>query len=225
MPELPDRGSQQLQVPSADRSAVVRGSRLYVPTLWADWEEYKFSRESVILVIDTDADEFLSTLEVPCPDINKASVDDDQNIYFSNWVFSIAPTLVDGAPKPCAVRVARGSDALDENWSLTFADVTDGREAAALEYIDDGKALISVFHHERLDEGELGPDTDRDALNGSGNWQFWTLDLETRKASPNEQLGFHAGGLYGAHVLACEPGSSRAPSRARALVVDDLAPE
>lgn len=45
--------------------SLVRGDRLYVPKLWADWDEYSFSKESVVLAIDTDADQFLSRLEVP----------------------------------------------------------------------------------------------------------------------------------------------------------------
>jgi hypothetical protein len=197
LPELPDRGAQTLQVPSADRSSVVRGDRAYVPTLWANWDEFSLSEDSVILVIDTKLDKVIDTLSVPCTNLNVATQDDEGAIYFSNWVFSIAATLMQGKPSACAVRIPAGSDQLDAEWSLTFADVTDGREAAALQYLGDGKALMSVFHDERA---SIDRETDPNELIATANWKFWAIDLETFEASPIDELGWHAGGVYGERV-------------------------
>jgi hypothetical protein len=197
LPGLEDRGALTLQVPSTDRSSVVRGNRAYVPTVWANWKDYALSEDSVILVIDTATDHLVGTTPVSCPNINVATVDDQTNIYFSNWVFSVAPTLLDGKARACAVRIKAGSDQLDPTWSLTFADVTNGREAAALRFIGDGKALMSVFHHERA---QIEPTTDRYALVESANWSFWTIDLATREAKPTEGIGWHAGGFYSTRI-------------------------
>jgi hypothetical protein len=197
LPGLPDRGGQTLQVPSSDRSSVVRGNRAYVPTLWANWKDYALSEDSVILVIDTTRDQLVGTIPVPCPDINVATVDEQANIYFSNWVFSVAPTLLEQKARACAVRVKDGSDQLDPTWSLTFANVTNGREAAALRFIGAGQALMSVFHHERV---QLDRTIDRYALVESANWSFWTIDLGTLEAKPVEGIGWHAGGFYSTRI-------------------------
>jgi hypothetical protein len=76
-------------------------------------------------------------------------------------------------------------------------DVTEGREAAALQYLGDGKALMSVFHDERE---TIGPETDPNELVATANWKFWSLDLKTFDAQPIDDLGWHAGGVYGERV-------------------------
>lgn len=197
LPELPDRGAQALVGPSADRSSVVRGDRAYVPLYWADWEGYDLADDSVILVFDTSSDQVIETIGVPCPEVNFASVGGDGTIYFSNWGFSAVPALLDDKAHACAVRMLPGSDVLDPDWQLTFADVADGREASALRWLGDGKALITVFHHERV---ALGPESDRFALTDSANWRLWMLDIDSRVATPLETLGWHAPGLYGARL-------------------------
>jgi hypothetical protein len=197
LPELPDRGAVRLTGPSADRSSVVRGERAYVPFYWADWESYSLSEDSVIVVLDTVTDQIISVLSVPCPELNFATVDDTGAIYFSNWGYSALPTVLDGRARACVVRIPAGSDALDPNWSLTFAAVTGGREASALRWIGGGKALLTVFHAERA---EIGPKVDRLALADAANWRLWMLDLATLDAAPIEQLGWHAFGLYGARI-------------------------
>jgi hypothetical protein len=132
LPDLPDRGAQRLAGPSADRAGVVRGNRAYVAFYWASWDDYALSDDSVILVLDTQTNAVLRTIPVACPELNFASVDASGAIYFSNWGFSAVPTLLDGKPKACAVRILAGSEDVDPAWSLTFADLTGGREASAL---------------------------------------------------------------------------------------------
>ncbi len=197
LPELEDRGSQMLAGPSADRAAVVRDGRAYVPFYWADWAGYVISEDSVVLVIDTDADEVLDVLDVPCPELNFASRDTNGAIYFSNWGYSAVPSVVDGKRRACAVRMLDGSDVLDPDWSLTFAEVTEGREASALRALGDGSALITVLHDERL---EITPDVDRYALTESNAWRLWRLDLTSFEAEPLDTIGWHAPGLYGTRI-------------------------
>lgn len=197
LPELPNRGAQLLAGPTADRASVVRGDRAYVVFHWGDWTNYSLSDDSVIVVLDTTSDEVLDVIEVPCPELNFASIDDSKTIYFSSWGYSAVPTLLDGKPKACAVRLLDGEDAPDPDWSLTFADVTEGREASALRALGGGKALLTVFHDERV---ELTPDADRYALTDSANWRLWMLDLESLEAKPLDSLGWHAPGLQGTRI-------------------------
>jgi hypothetical protein len=198
--ELPvqiDRGAQLLQVPSTDRSSLVRGKRAYVPMIWADFDEFSISDDSIIVVIDIESDEVVDVIEVDCPNLNVATIDDDGDIYFSNWVFGAISAVVYDRPASCAVRIPAGSETLDD-WRLKFSDVTDGREAASLKYIGDGLMLMSVFHHERVED--LSDESDPDELVGSTNWRFWTLDLEAMEAKPVTSIEFNAGGVYGQRI-------------------------
>lgn len=196
LPELSDRGSQQLYV-TTDRSAVVRGKRLYVPVAWGNWDDVSLSHDSAVVVIDTNLDEVVASLPVACPDLNVGTIDDRGDIYFSNWVYGVTPALFEGGPHTCAVRIKAGQDVIDDGWSLTFADATGGREAAALRFIGGGKALVSVFHDE---EAALTPESDRFATLDAPHWKFWTLDLETRSAQPVEGIGRHSGGYYSTRI-------------------------
>lgn len=197
LPALEDQSGMMLAGPSADRSSIVRGTRAYVPFYWANWDSYAISEDSVVLVLDTESNEVLDVLDVPCPEINFASLDTDGTIYFSNWGFSAVPSVVDGKRSACAVRILEGSDTLDAEWSLTFADATAGREASALRALGDGSALITVLHDERL---EITADVDRYALTDSSNWRLWKVDLTTFQAEPLDTIGWHAPGLYGARL-------------------------
>jgi hypothetical protein len=196
LPEVAAReGGLQYSGLRTGRGTAVRGDRAYIATNWANWDEYDVAEDSAIVVIDTRKNEIIETLPVPCPYLDVASLDDDGTIYFSNWVYSLGPTLSSGKAKACAVRILPGEDRLDRDWSLTFADVTEGREAAALRALGDGKALISVYHDEQADLT-----ADHAALADGPNWRFWILDLRTLAASPLEGIGFHAGGFNTARI-------------------------
>jgi hypothetical protein len=125
-------------------------------------------------------------------------LDEDGNIYFSNWVYSPAATLVNDQARACAVRIPAGSDALDPDFRLEFATVTGGHEAAAMEYLGGGQALLSVF---REDKQAFDPALDdlSDWL-FEESWRFATLDLETRETREIDALGWHSGGYYATRI-------------------------
>lgn len=183
---------------TSGRAFAARGNRAYVATSWANWNDYTVAEDSLIVVFDTDTHTIVKTITVPCPYIDVATLADDGTIYFSNWVYSIGQTLVQGKRHACAVRILPGQDTIDPAWSLTFADVTQGREGAALQYLGDGKALFSVYHHERVDD--LASQTDFSMLTDAANWRFWVIDLETRAAQPVEEIDFNAGGFYTSRI-------------------------
>jgi hypothetical protein len=196
LPALEDRGAQRPYV-TTDRGAVVRGDHLYVTVGWGDWENYSLSNDSAILVIDTASDRVQDTLPIACPDLNVATIDDRGDVYFSNWVYGIGPALFEGGSHTCAVRIRADADVVDDDWSLKFADVTEGREAAALRFLGDGKALVSVFHREEVD---ITPESDRYAMVDGQHWRFWTVDLDTREAEPVAGVDWHAGGYYSERI-------------------------
>lgn len=175
------------------RSFVARGNRAFVAGNWANWDESTMSDDSVILVIDTENNKVVKTIDVPCPYLDVATQAEDGTLYFSNWVYSVGQTLVKGTKKACAVRILPGQEELDKDWSLTFADVTEGREGAALQYIGNGQAVFSVYHHERVED--LEGTTDLSELGNASNWRLWLLDLKTKSAKLIDGIDWNAGGL------------------------------
>jgi len=197
LPQMADRpGGLTYSGVYAGRSMVVRGNRAFAATNWANWDDYAVSEDSLIVVIDTDNNRVIDMLTAPSY-LDVGTLDDAGNVYFSNWVYSLGPTLLSGKKQACAVRIQAGEEQLDSDWSLTFADVTDGREAAALRYVGDNRALISVYHHERV---QLDEQEDPAALADAVNWRFWVLELDTLAARPLDDVGYHAGGFATARV-------------------------
>jgi hypothetical protein len=149
---------------------------------------------SVILVTDIAQHEVLATLEAGCPDLNVVDRDASGNLYFSNWVYSPAATLLHEDARACAVKIPSGKLAIDESWTTVFADVTGGREAAALSVLESGQALVSVFFDDHAPF-----DAAKDDIFGwvfGANWKSYTLDLASKKAREVTGLGWHSGGYY-----------------------------
>lgn len=158
---------------------------------WQNADVVEFSEDTQLAVIDVDAEEVLELQgETRCPVLNKMTRADDGTIYLSTWLYSASVHHMFEAPSTCAVRIPAGSTTIDPEWTLDFAELTDGRQAAELHYIGEGMATLSVFHHERADvEGAESPW----ALAGTANWRVWLVDLEAQTAEPMEELGWSAG--------------------------------
>lgn len=187
-----------LAAPAQDRGMIVRGARLYHSVNWFDYENYQMPGTSRVVVIDTETDTIISSADAPCPYLEPGTVNEQGDIYYSNWVYSPAATLVNDQARACAVRIPAGSDAPDPDFRLEFAAMTGGHEAAAMEYLGGGQALISVFHEEKqaFDPALTHPS---DWLFGE-NWRFATLDLETGATREIEELGWHSGGYYATRI-------------------------
>jgi len=172
---------------------VVRGDRMYRAIFWSNWQAWETSTEQYVAVYDTTTDRMIDLVpESRCPGLsNRVARDEAGNLYFSNWVHNVSETLVRGAPKSCAVRISAGADRPDADWTLPYADVTDGREAAMFSYIGDGKAMLNVFHDERATYDE---NTDPSALIGTANWRLWNIDPVAKTGAPVEGLDWMAGG-------------------------------
>ena len=184
--------------PAQDRGMVVRGERLYHSINWLDYESYRMTPGSRIVIIDTETDTIVDELEAPCPYLEPGTVDEAGNIYFSNWVFSPMATLVNDQARACAVRIPAGSEELDPDFRLEFAAVTGGHEGAALEYLGRGQALLSVFREDRQ-PFDREQDDPSEWIFGS-NWRFAVVDLEQRSAREIDALGWHSGGYYSTRI-------------------------
>lgn len=181
--------------------AVVRGNRMYRVFTLLNYDTWEFLPEPQYLAVyDLDNDEIIDMAsESRCPQLySRPFVDENDDIYFSGWVWTPGLTLTSDYPKSCALRVKKGEDKFDPEWQLNFAeDLTDGREAAILRYLGKGKALLDVFYAERAD---IDDKTDAQQLANTPNWRTWTVDLEKKTGAPIESLDFKAGGYTDVRV-------------------------
>lgn len=181
--------------------AVIRGNRMYRIFTFLNYETWEFLAEPQYLAVyDVEQDELVELVEeARCPQLyNRPFIDEHDDIYFSGWVWTPGLTLTGDYPKSCALRVKAGEDVFDANWQLDFADeLTGGREAGMLRYLGDGKALLDVFHDERVD---IDGGTDAQELANTPNWRLWTVDLETLSGAPMEAFDFKAGGYTDVQV-------------------------
>lgn len=180
--------------PALDRGMFVRDGRLYHTVAFSDYENYKMEPGSLIVVTDVVEDKVLEVIEASCPDLNVIDQDAAGNLYFSNWVYSPGATLVNGGAPACAMKMAAGETTIDTSWTTTFADVTGGHEAAALNMLDGGRAILSVFmeDHQAFDPAQ---DDVFDWIFGA-NWKSYTFDLDTKAVAPVTGLDWHSGGYY-----------------------------
>jgi hypothetical protein len=173
----------------------VRGNRMYRTFGYLDYDAWRFNTTTQHLAVyDVDTNKLISlTQDNRCPLIySRPFIDENNDIYFSGWVWTPAETLINKAPKNCALRIRNGQDAFDPDWQLTYADdVTGGREGGILRYLGNGKALLDVFYHEKVD---ITPETTAADLTEEPFWRLWMIDLNTKTGGPIEQLGFKAGG-------------------------------
>jgi hypothetical protein len=169
----------------------LRGATLFQPYYYADAAFQRYTRESLIAVIDTTTDSVGPSLEVPCPHLHITSADDDGNLYFSNGQGSIAAAVLTPGEAPnCFARVNAGTTTVDPSSITLFRDIAGGREGSNLFYLGDGKALFNVYHAER---DNLGADTEYEAVDFSSSYHLWTLDLATGEAAILEGMDFSGG--------------------------------
>ena len=101
-------------------------------------------------IYDTDTDQLLELVEeTRCP-VPGNLVDRDEvgNIYFSNWIWPAAGTLMRGAPEPCVLRITPDSERFDPTWTFDYGSLAQDRQGAMFTYLRDQKALVSIFLNE-----------------------------------------------------------------------------
>jgi hypothetical protein len=181
--------------------AVVRGNRMYRVFTFLNYDSWEFlAAPQYLAVYDLEKDELIDLVEeTRCPQLySRPFVDEKGDIYFSGWVWTPGLTLTGDYPASCALRINAGQDVFDPDWQLSFAaEVTGGREAGILRYLGGGKALLDVFHDERV---AIDDSTDPQELMNLPNWRLWSIDLETKTGGPIESLDFKAGGYSDVQV-------------------------
>jgi hypothetical protein len=159
---------------------------------WVDDDGAQYSTEFFLATYDVATDQLVSLVtETRCP-VPGNLVDQDEagNIYFSNWIWSVAGTIMRDAPPSCVLRINAGETGFDPDWTLDYSTFTEGRKGAMFTYLDGGRGLISAFYDERT---SFDATTDPWSYVGSNNWRIWNVDLAGGTGSPLEGIDYNGG--------------------------------
>jgi hypothetical protein len=172
--------------------AAVRDGLLFRTFNWVLDDSAEYSTDFLLAVYDVETDELIDLQqETRCPvPGNLVDTDEAGNIYFSNWIWPVAGTLMRDAPASCVLRIAPGEASFDPEWTLDYPDYTDGRAGAMFASLQDGQGLVSAFYDENTSFDE---ETDPWSYVGSNNWRIWSIDLESGEGAPLGGLDFNGG--------------------------------
>ncbi|HET9960078.1 MAG TPA: hypothetical protein VFQ61_36550 [Polyangiaceae bacterium] len=178
-------------------TGVVRGNRLFRTVFWTNWDEEQTSAEQYLAVYDTDSDRLIALHEERrCPGLsNRVSGDEAGNFYFSNWIYNVGETVLRDAPESCVLRLAPGSERLDD-FRFQYSRVTQGLQGANFAYLADAQAVMSVFYPER---SPVSADSTPISLVSEPAWKVWSVDLEG-KSKPVEGLDWMLGAFTPVHL-------------------------
>jgi hypothetical protein len=174
--------------------AAVRDGLLFRTFNWVNYDDATYSTDFLLAIYDVQTDQLLELVpETRCPvPGNLVQTDEAGNIYFSNWIWPVAGTIMRGAPSSCVLRINAGATRFDPEWTLNYGDLTEGRRGAMFTYLPGNRALISAFYEERT---SFDATTDPWSYVGSSNWRIWNADLTTMTATPIQGIDFN-GGAY-----------------------------
>ena len=173
-----------------DRGSVIRDGKLYHPFYVSDESFYLHQMTSFIAVIDIETDSVDEVLSAPCPGLDFVTRDEDDNLYFSSWVFAAGGATVLQQPETCISRLPAGSNTL-ETWS-SFKNLTGGLEGAALYYVGDGTGVMTALDPSHF----TGDAQDAAAVTSGVNWRLWSVDFQTKSASVIEEIDWNTGAHY-----------------------------
>lgn len=166
-------------VPANFEGRIARANDVLQPFFWHDTDWYEFHQYSQLAIYSREGG--LNTLlDVPCPALQTATVDERGNAYFSGMADTIPFQLRESGPGRCIARIDAGADALADGWPKRFEELTDERPTGGFYYFKDGIGVLQVFHAESMD-----PQSD-DFLTewARQNWGLWFVDIENWNAQP-----------------------------------------
>jgi hypothetical protein len=171
---------------------VVRDGLLYRTFNWVNYDDATYSTDFLLAIYDVATDQLLELVpEARCPvPGNLVHQDEAGNIYFSNWIWPVAGTIMRGAPASCVLRINAGDSRFDPSWALDYGALTDGRRGAMFTYLPGNQALLSAFYEERT---SFDATTDPWSYVGSLNWRIWSADLDSMTAAPVDGIDFNGG--------------------------------
>jgi hypothetical protein len=211
LPKLPAREGLRVVAGLADRASLVHDGKFYLPLYWTDDQYAQRSDDSVVVVVDVEKDEVVSTISAGCPGLDYATADEEGKLHFSNWTGGPGVYYVLGTAQNC---IATLDPATEEVSTQTFASLTGGHEGAAFRYAGSGRFVFSVFDEERADiENAEDPFTPVAGL----NWQLWSYEPATGEAGPIRDVDWNSGAIIhaevGGRLYSTVPGADYATTR------------
>lgn len=189
LPKQEARDGLKVVAGLADRSSVVHNGKFYIPVYWTDDTYAERSDDSLIIVVDVETDEVVSTIAVDCPGMDYATVDDDGKLHFSNWTGGVGTYYVLGTAQNC---IATVDPETEEVKTRTFASITGGHEGAAFKYAGNGRFVLSVFDEVKAD---INNAEDPFTPIGGLNWRLWSYDPQSETAAPIEAVDWNSGAI------------------------------
>lgn len=170
----------------------LRDGLLYRTFNWVNYDDATYSADFLLAIYDVATDQLLELIpETRCPTPgNLVHTDEAGHIYFSNWIWPVAGTIMRGAPASCVLRINAGESRFDPTWTLSYPDVAEQRNGAMFSYLGGNQALFAAFYDERTRFDET---TDPWSYVGSNNWRIWSLDLGSMASAPLDGLDFNGG--------------------------------
>lgn len=159
---------------------LVRGNRLFRSLHTEDYDSYGYSQDSLLAIYDIDDDSLLEVVpQTRCPALGGLAHEDEAgNLYFGNWIWPVAGSILYDWADTCVLRIQPGADRFDDDWQLTYTDLFEGRQGAQFSYVAGGQALVAVFNE---DETSFDAETDPWEYAGRDVWGVWRVDLESRE--------------------------------------------
>jgi hypothetical protein len=170
----------------------VREDGAFWPYFWHDADWYEFHPESQIGVYQKDGS--VELLDVPCPALNVVTRDEEDNLYYSGMVDTIAFQALDESStlERCVAKINKGEQTIAEGWPRQFEELTDGRPVGRFQYLRDGIGVIMVFHEERATVDPADTFTSFFA----DHWALWLVDLEAWSAKRIEDWDFGSSNVF-----------------------------
>lgn len=212
---------------TASSPPILRDGKLYRSIHWADYTTASYATDHLLAIFDVASDTLVEAVpEARCPAPgNRVHAAEDGTIYFSNWIWPVAGTLLNGAPKSCVLRVLPGSDRFDPDWSLSFDALSGGHEGAMFTYLGDGQGLVSIFDETGI---PVDDQTDPWAFAGTPAWTLWNVDVESATGAPVAGMppnsGAYTPAIFGDRTLLLVPTDGWAATEVYELTDDGAVP-
>jgi hypothetical protein len=170
----------------------VRGNRLYRPFFWANYDTADYSQDQILGVYDLDTDRLIGKVaETRCPNPgNRVHTDESGAIYFSNWIWPIAGTVMHGRAPNCVLRIPQGGNTYDPSWTFDYTAASGGKEGAMFTYLGNREALISIFDDSLVPFDDM---TDPWTFAGSSAWSIWRVNVDSGTGAPVAGIPLNAG--------------------------------
>ncbi|MET0342362.1 MAG: hypothetical protein ABW252_15265 [Polyangiales bacterium] len=118
-----------------------------------------------------------AVIEIPCPDLNQGTKDEEGNIYFSSTRNASLDALYKTGPATCVVKV-KADGTLDTAFgNKDWKSLTGGHYGLNFRYLAQGKALALVLHEERWTKPFTAPINPEDAEKLNADPKLWELEL------------------------------------------------